>query len=85
MNASQYDIENYNVTYSSLINGFPGSANNTEPFSYSTVISFYNSTTPGVTYNIFVYSIANGAVSSAVSINCTSGTCKKALTAIIST
>lgn len=70
---SSYFISNYHVTYTSLIQGFPGYANETVPFSADTVLSHYSSATAGVTYIIYVRSFVSGAMSDDVSINCTSG------------
>lgn len=70
---SSYVISNYHVTYASLVQGFPGSANETVPFSADTVLSHYNSATAGVTYVISVRSFVSGTMSDDVSTNCTSG------------
>lgn len=72
--SSTSNITSYNVTYVSMNSDFPNSSNQTVSFyNCSIVISYYNNATPGVAYNISVYSIANGMGSSANTITCTSG------------
>jgi hypothetical protein len=74
--SSQFVIQNYFVTYTSLLTGFSGSFNETVAFSDNAyVTSNYSNANPGVTYYISVYSVVTGAKSAARSVNCTSGMC----------